>query len=189
MALTFEPPSIRRFDFALYTTYTELQSLESNLMTSIRMVARGGLKTPGAFLGSRRLVRRAPAQGSAPWRALTIEPSVRLRQKHVDQIEVHITQSDTNITGKMVARGGLKTLGAFLDSRQADPQGMCPRIRARDGPDNRTTINETVRFRKKHGNQIKAAKPQFDTSVTGKVVARGGIEPPTRGFSIRCSTN
>ena len=24
---------------------------------------------------------------------------------------------------------------------------------------------------------------------SGKVVAKGGIEPPTRGFSIRCSTN
>jgi integrase len=27
------------------------------------------------------------------------------------------------------------------------------------------------------------------TEVTDRVVARGGIEPPTRGFSIRCSTN
>ena len=28
-----------------------------------------------------------------------------------------------------------------------------------------------------------------DTEVVDSVVARGGIEPPTRGFSIRCSTN
>jgi len=25
--------------------------------------------------------------------------------------------------------------------------------------------------------------------MLGAVVPRGGIEPPTRGFSIRCSTN
>jgi hypothetical protein len=27
------------------------------------------------------------------------------------------------------------------------------------------------------------------TSVEGEMVAREGIEPPTRGFSVRCSTN
>ncbi len=30
---------------------------------------------------------------------------------------------------------------------------------------------------------------QVDDLVTVDVVARGGIEPPTRGFSVRCSTN
>ena len=28
-----------------------------------------------------------------------------------------------------------------------------------------------------------------DPQVTELMVARGGIEPPTRGFSVRCSTN
>jgi hypothetical protein len=27
------------------------------------------------------------------------------------------------------------------------------------------------------------------TQVLDLMVARGGIEPPTRGFSVRCSTN
>ncbi len=34
-----------------------------------------------------------------------------------------------------------------------------------------------------------ASKEQTPTRIVGVVVPRGGIEPPTRGFSVHCSTN
>ncbi len=52
------------------------------------------------------------------------------------------------------------------------------------------------RRRQRHGHKSVTATFSLKTDVTvsprnlGKfMVARGGIEPPTRGFSVRCSTN
>jgi hypothetical protein len=37
--------------------------------------------------------------------------------------------------------------------------------------------------------QKELPKPQLSTQLENIMVARDGIEPPTRGFSVRCSTN
>jgi hypothetical protein len=47
----------------------------------------------------------------------------------------------------------------------------------------------------KRGHRESHAKPQIEKPLTScedsgfRLVAKGGIEPPTRGFSVRCSTN
>jgi hypothetical protein len=35
---------------------------------------------------------------------------------------------------------------------------------------------------------LRASQPSPD-EMSGSMVPRGGIEPPTRGFSVRCSTS
>ena len=37
--------------------------------------------------------------------------------------------------------------------------------------------------------RVPPARPQEPPFTNGDLVAKGGIEPPTRGFSVRCSTD
>ena len=87
-------------------------------------------------------------------------------------------------TGKVVPWGGIEPPKSETSDLQSDPFGRsgifpCYEIFAVAGAGGRNrTCNLLIT------NQLLC-----QLSYTGKVVPWGGIEPPTDGFSVRCSTN
>ena len=81
----------------------------------------------------------------------------------------------------LVGRGGFEPPKSKTSDLQSDPfgrSGICPFMKLKNGAGDRNRTNNLLIT-----NQLLCR-----LSYTGKVVPWGGIEPPTDGFSVRCST-
>jgi hypothetical protein len=85
---------------------------------------------------------------------------------------------------KMCAIGGPKTGSIY---------GRYAIVSERDIADGLRRIDAFPKAQASVGGQVRDNRPPAGSALTLKLlmrlVARDGIEPPTRGFSVRCSTN